>query len=94
MSSAQHWMVKPRICSRKPGLRPRVEPEPTEHPLAVEQPDGIGLERIGAVYHAFEAQQAATNRASAKGSGRGSGPVPMTGKAGRAPGPSRAPKRR
>lgn len=44
---------------RLPGLRPRVELEPTEHPLAVEQRDGIGYARIAAVYHAFAAPKTA-----------------------------------
>jgi len=43
------FAVKSRVHTRAVGLRPWVELEPTEHPLAVEQRDGIGEERIAAV---------------------------------------------
>jgi hypothetical protein len=45
--------LKTRVHQRKIGSRPWVELEPTEHPLAVEQRDGISDERIAAIYHAI-----------------------------------------
>jgi len=36
-----------------------VELEPTKHPLAIEPQDGIGHERIAAVYHFFASREAA-----------------------------------
>ena len=44
--------LKARVHTRPVGERPWVELEPTQHPLAVEQRDGIPPERIIAVYHA------------------------------------------
>jgi hypothetical protein len=41
--------LKTLVHTRKVGRRPRVELEPTEHPLAIEQRDGICLERVQAV---------------------------------------------
>jgi hypothetical protein len=68
--------LKSFVHTRPLGLRPRAELEPTAHPLAVEQRDGIGLERIGAIFHAIEAQQTAANRASSRGSAKGAGRPP------------------
>jgi hypothetical protein len=48
--------LKSRIHTRAAGLRPSVELEPTEHPLAAEQRDGIGQDRIAAVYHFYQTQ--------------------------------------
>jgi hypothetical protein len=50
------FALKSRVHTRAIGLRPWVELEPTEHPLPVEQRDGIGEERIAAVYHYYEDQ--------------------------------------
>lgn len=46
--------LKTNVQTRPVGERPWVELEPTEHPLAVEQREGIGWERIAAIYHAFQ----------------------------------------
>lgn len=48
------FALKSRVYTRAIGLRPWVELEPTEHPLAVEQRDGIGEERAAAVYHYYQ----------------------------------------
>jgi hypothetical protein len=48
--------LKSRVHTRAVGLRPSVELEPTEHPLALEQRDGIGQDRIAAVYHFYQKQ--------------------------------------
>lgn len=47
------WALKARVHQRAVGERPWVELEPTDHPLSVEQRDGIGDARIAAIYHAF-----------------------------------------
>ncbi|UOY94606.1 DUF2199 domain-containing protein [Ectobacillus sp. JY-23] len=38
--------LKTMVHTREVGVRPYIELEPTQHPLAVEQREGIGLERI------------------------------------------------
>ena len=38
--------VKAMVHTRRVGLRPLVELEPTDHPLAVEQRDGITWRRV------------------------------------------------
>jgi hypothetical protein len=38
--------LKTRVHTRQPGLRPLVELEPTDHPLAVEQRNGIDAHRL------------------------------------------------
>ncbi len=38
--------LKAKIHHRADGLRPYIELEPTDHPLAVEQRDGITIERV------------------------------------------------
>jgi hypothetical protein len=48
------FALKSRVHNRAVGLRPRVELESVEHPLAVEQLAGITEERIAAVYHYYE----------------------------------------
>jgi hypothetical protein len=42
--------LKTMLHPRKPGLRPLIEVEPTDHPLAVEQQWGITQERLAAIY--------------------------------------------
>jgi hypothetical protein len=42
--------LKTRVHLRDNGLRPYIELEPTEHPLAVEQRDGITVERVAEIY--------------------------------------------
>lgn len=41
--------LKTRVHTRQPGRRPIVELEPTDHPLAVEQRDGIEAHRLAEV---------------------------------------------
>jgi hypothetical protein len=43
--------LKTRVHSRKPGMVPTVEVEPTEHPLAVEQRDGMSRRRVDEIAH-------------------------------------------
>jgi hypothetical protein len=38
--------LKTRVHTQPVGLRPWVELEPTDHPLAVEQRNGIGMSRV------------------------------------------------
>jgi hypothetical protein len=47
------WALKTRVHQRPVGERPWVELEPTDHPLAVEQREGIADDRIAAIYHAY-----------------------------------------
>lgn len=47
------WALKTRVHQRPVGERPWVELEPTDHPLSVEQRDGIEDARIAAIYHSF-----------------------------------------
>jgi hypothetical protein len=42
--------LKTRVHLRDDGLRPFLELEPTQHPLAVEQRDGITAERVAELY--------------------------------------------
>jgi len=44
--------LKTHVHTRAVGLRPCVELEPTDHPLAVEQREGISLERVAAIAEA------------------------------------------
>jgi hypothetical protein len=48
--------LKSRVHTRAIGMRPWVELEPTDHPLAVEQRKGIDDARIAAVFHHYEDQ--------------------------------------
>ncbi|MCP2288567.1 hypothetical protein APR08_001481 [Nocardia amikacinitolerans] len=41
--------LKTKMHSRPPGIRPTVELEPTDHPLAVQQRTGITLARVQAI---------------------------------------------
>lgn len=45
--------LKTRMHPREPNLRPLIELEPTDHPLAVEQRSGINEERLGEIYSAY-----------------------------------------
>jgi hypothetical protein len=45
------WALKTRVHQRSVNERPWVELEPTDHPLSIEQRDGIEDARITAVYH-------------------------------------------
>jgi hypothetical protein len=47
------WALKARVHQRSVGERPWVELEPTDHPLSIEQRNGIDDARIAAVYHVF-----------------------------------------
>jgi len=46
--------LKTKVHIRDKGIRPYVELEPTDHPLAVEQREGVSAERIQALYDFFE----------------------------------------
>jgi hypothetical protein len=48
--------LKARVHSRPPGIRPWIELEPTEHPLAREQATGISADRIARIFHVFARQ--------------------------------------
>jgi hypothetical protein len=58
------FALKSRVHTRAMGLRPWVELEPTEHPLAVEQREGIGPDRIAALYHLHQARNGETGLSS------------------------------
>jgi hypothetical protein len=45
--------LKTMVHPRAPGERPWVELEPTDHPLAVEQREGISVERVAEIYAAY-----------------------------------------
>ena len=45
--------LKTMVHLRNDGIRPFVELEPTDHPLAVEQRDGITLERVREIYESM-----------------------------------------
>jgi hypothetical protein len=47
------WALKARVHQRPVGERPWVELEPTDHPLSIEQREGIDDTRIAKVWHAF-----------------------------------------
>jgi hypothetical protein len=42
--------LKTRVHLRDDGIRPFIELEPTEHPLAVEQRNGISVNRVAEIY--------------------------------------------
>ena len=42
--------LKAKVHLRNDGMRPYIELEPTEHPLAVEQRHGITVERVARIY--------------------------------------------
>ena len=42
--------LKTMVHLRDDGIRPYIELEPTEHPLAVEQRNGIGVDRVAEIY--------------------------------------------
>jgi hypothetical protein len=46
--------LKTRVHLRDNGVRPYVELEPTDHPLAVEQRTGITAERVAEIYSRLE----------------------------------------
>ena len=46
-------LLKTRLHFRGERMRPSVELEPTDHPLAVDQRDGITLERAWAIVHKY-----------------------------------------
>ena len=45
--------LKTKIHLRDDGIRPFVELEPTNHPLAVEQREGISVDRVAEIYAAY-----------------------------------------
>jgi hypothetical protein len=46
--------LKTRVHLRDNGVRPHIELEPTDHPLAVEQRTGIAAERVAEIYSRLE----------------------------------------
>ena len=46
--------LKTRVHLRDDGIRPYIELEPTNHPLAVEQRNGISVDRVAEIYAFFE----------------------------------------
>jgi hypothetical protein len=46
--------LKTNVHLRDNGLRPMVELEPTDHPLAVEQRNGISVERVAEIFGHFK----------------------------------------
>lgn len=60
--------LKTRVHLRDEGIRPFIELEPTEHPLAVEQCNGISVERLASLYalvmHSDKASSSATGASS------------------------------
>jgi hypothetical protein len=47
--------LKTLVHLRDDGIRPYIELEPTDHPLALEQRNGISVERVGEIYAYYEA---------------------------------------
>jgi hypothetical protein len=45
--------LKTRVHFRYDGTRPSIELEPTDHPLAVDQRDGISLDKVWKIVHRF-----------------------------------------
>jgi hypothetical protein len=45
--------LKTHVHLRNDGVRPSIELEPTDHPLAVEQREGISVERVAEIYSAY-----------------------------------------
>ena len=46
-----------RVHLRDNGIRPRIEVEHTDHPLVIEQRDGIATDRVAEIFAFFEHQQ-------------------------------------
>lgn len=47
---AEHTkMLKTQVHTQPIGIRPKIELEPTDHPLAIEQREGITMERVQAI---------------------------------------------
>jgi hypothetical protein len=46
--------LKTRVHIRDDGIRPFIELEPTDHPLAVEQREGITVDRVAEIYGYYE----------------------------------------
>jgi hypothetical protein len=49
--------LKTRVHLRDDGIRPYIELEPTDHPLAVEQRNGIAVDRVAEIYAYYEHRQ-------------------------------------
>jgi hypothetical protein len=50
--------LKTRVHLRDHGMRPFIELEPTDHPLAIEQRNGISVDRVAEIYAHHECRQA------------------------------------
>lgn len=46
--------LKTHVCLRDDGIRPYVELEPTDHPLAIEQRNGITVGRVAEIFGYYE----------------------------------------
>ena len=46
--------LKTRVHLRDNGIRPYIELEPTDHPLAIEQRNGITADRVAEIYAYYE----------------------------------------
>lgn len=55
-------LLKTRAHFRSGGLRPVIEVEPTDHPLAVDQRNGISLARAWEIVHHYEAAESGPDR--------------------------------
>ncbi len=49
--------LKTRVHLRNDGIRPRIELEPTDHPLAIEQRNGIDSDRVAEIWAFYEHQK-------------------------------------
>ena len=56
--------LKTRVHLRNDGIRPYIELEPTEHPLAIEQREGISKERVSELYSVMVMINSLTIRSS------------------------------
>lgn len=45
------WHLKTMLYEREPGVVPLVHLEPTEHPLAVAQREGVSMDQVQAIVH-------------------------------------------
>jgi hypothetical protein len=50
--------LKTRVHLRDNGIRPYIELEPTDHPVAIEQRNGISVDRVAEIYADYEQRQA------------------------------------
>lgn len=53
--------LKTNVHLRNDGIRPFIELEPTDHPLAIEQREGITVERVAEIYTQMVHENGSTN---------------------------------